>query len=131
MSGLNNNWITEYEYSHPLKEVQTGDAKTLYINSTIAYSYFRDVKFFYPELISEAGENILLLHTVAPQDWYGNPYKLYQHSRNGKKVFFIPLPKHLRSAIARSKRKVMYKVKIMLNSNADKVIVIENYGGKI
>ena len=130
MSGLNDDWVTEYEYPHPLKEVQTGDSKTLYINSTIAYSYFRDVDYFYPELLSNAGEQKLLLHTVAPKDWYGNTYKLYRHKRKGKQVFFIPLPKHLRSAIAGSKRKVMYKVKIMLDHNADKVIVIKNYGGK-
>lgn len=129
MEGNRSKWISEFEYPRPLQEVKVGDARGLYLNATIAYSYFRDVSPLYPELITESGRVSLLLHTVCPKNFFGRVYKLYRHKRDKREVFFIVIPKHLRSAIIMGKKRVMYNVKLLLDDSAHKVVHIELYGG--
>lgn len=123
-------WISEFEFPHPLQEHSIGDARGIYINSHIAYSYFRDVKFFYPELLTEEGRVILLMRTKCPMDFYGRVYRLYKHKRNKRIVFFIPMPKHLRSAIAQGRKRVMYDVQLLLDESGNKIVKINVFGGK-
>jgi hypothetical protein len=129
MVGSTSRWVVEFSYDHPVQEHSIGDARGIYVNSNIAYSYFRDVKFFYPELLTEDSRVILLMRTKCPMDFYGRVYRLYKHKRNNRIVFFIPLPKHLRSAIAMGKKRVMYQVDLLLDEAGNKVVKINVFGG--
>jgi hypothetical protein len=122
-------WVLDFENPWPLQEVKVGDARGLYLNATFAYSYLRNVKVVFPELITESGSYSLLLHTVCPQNYSARKYKIYSHKRGARKVHFIIIPKHLRSAILRGKKRAMYTMKVFLDNNAHTVIEIELYGG--
>jgi hypothetical protein len=123
-------WVTEFEYPHPLTEYKVGDSRGVYVNSNIAYSYFRDVEYLYPELYTKEGKVYLLMHTECPPEFYGRVYKMYKHKGNGRIKFFIILPKHIRAALVQQRKKIMWNVQIMMDDKSKKVIVLDVYGGK-
>jgi len=127
MNQEQNNWIIEYETPNPLLEQQVGDAKGLYVNSAIAYSYLRDVDRLYPVHLTLNGKLAILFHTICPSDYDSRSYKIYKQKRGNRTCYFIPLPKPFRSGILQGKRKGMFLLKVMLSDLGEKLILIDLY----
>lgn len=130
MSQKEDEWICEFETPVPSMEQRVGDGRGLYVNANIAYSYFKNIQYLYPELRFEDGQNILLYRTRCPQDFFGRFYKLYRLKRGNRICFFIPIPKFCRAALAKQRKRMMYKYKIYFDEEGDAIIKIIPFGGQ-
>jgi hypothetical protein len=123
-------WVQEYKTPYPVKEHQVGDGNGIYLNSIIAYSYFKDIERLFPELRTDDGRTYILFHSACPKNYCGRAYKIYKLKRGNRFCFYLPIPKHLRAAVVQGKRKVMYDFTVFLDENAANVIQVELYGGR-
>lgn len=123
-------WIEEFSSPYPMKEGQNGDVPALYIPNFLANSYFGDLDYVFPIIEGNFGKVRLIYHTSCPLNYLGRQYRIHRHKRQGRVCTYLPVPKHYRASLVQGKKNVRYDLKILVNSEGKKAIVIELYGGR-